>query len=225
MIRLVIFDVDGTLVDSQYDISANMEKAFASLEQVWPGHEQTRQCIGLSLLDTMQRLAPKASPQTHRALVAAYKQVAYGALSTENQPPVAFFPGAIETVRGLMARENVLVGLATGKSQRGVERLLKQAGLQRRDFVSIQTADDAPSKPNPAMVLNVMAQAGGLEGKDTLVVGDTSYDMEMALAAGAFALGVGWGYHDPAVLRRSGAFEILNKFSDLDDVLKDLWKL
>lgn len=215
MKRLVIFDVDGTLVDSQYAISANMEKAFARVGQPWPGHTQTRACIGLSLMETMQRLAPKAAHEEQVALVEAYKEVSYGSESTAHQPTVKLFPGALEILREMLALETVLVALATGKSLRGVDRLLGQLDLRRSDFVSIQTADTAPSKPNPAMVLNAMAEAGGLSGKDTVMVGDTSYDMQMAVSAGALALGVAWGYHDPATLVAAGASRILNQFSEL----------
>src|SRR6185436_6500933 len=116
------------------------------------------------------------------------------------------YPGAATTVAALAQRENVVLGIATGKSQRGVRAVLARHGLIDH-FITIKTADDAPSKPDPGMVLDAIREAG-VQARDTVVVGDTVYDIAMAHAAGAAAVGVTWGYHPGAALGAAGAFAL-----------------
>jgi phosphoglycolate phosphatase len=111
---------------------------------------------------------------------------------------------AIDAVR---AARDIVLGIATGKSRRGVDRLIEREGWQER-FVTVRTADEHPSKPHPAMILRAMAEAGVGPGR-TVMVGDTTYDMEMALAAGVGALGVAWGYHPADDLRTVGAHRVI----------------
>src|SRR5436305_822900 len=103
------------------------------------------------------------------------------------------YPGAAATIQAFAQRDDVVLGVATGKSQRGVRLVLGHHGLLDH-FITIKTADDAPSKPDPGMVVDAMREAG-VEAADTVVVGDTIYDIAMARAAGAAAIGVTWGYH------------------------------
>ena len=114
-----------------------------------------------------------------------------------------------------------MLGIATGKSQRGVRLVLGHHGLLDH-FITIKTADDAPSKPDPAMVVHAMREAG-VEAADTVVVGDTVYDIAMARAAGAQAIGVAWGYHRAAALTESGAFAVIDDFADLIPTLDEIW--
>jgi len=225
--KLVVFDCDGTLVDSADEIAANMRATFESLNLTWPGQAATRRCIGLSLPQTMQNLHPQGSTQTHEALVEAYRNLFYNSSEAVRQRPQGgqvFFDGALEALARLRQRDDVLLAIATGKSQRGVTRMLANAEIPRSAFVSVQTADDAPSKPNPAMVLQAMAEAGGIGGHNTVMIGDASYDIEMARAAGAFALGVEWGYHPVDILQRSGAHKIMSHFNQMDDILDGFWE-
>ncbi len=222
--KLVIFDCDGTLVDSADEISANMSAIFAELGVDWPGKEATRQCIGLSLPQTMQRLHPEGTDETHQALAQAYRDSFQKAADAAARGSQVFFDGALEAIERLRQRDNVLLAIATGKSQRGVTRMLDNANIPRSAFASIQTADDAPSKPHPAMVVQAMSEAGGIDGQNTVMIGDASYDIEMARAAGAFALGVEWGYHHVDVLRQSGAHEIMSHFNHLDEILEGFWE-
>lgn len=221
--KLVIFDCDGTLVDSADEIGANMRVTFEGLGLKWPGQAATRQCIGLSLPQTMQRLHPHGSPESHEALAEAYRNSFYKTSEAARGRQV-FFDGALEAIARLRQRDNILLAIATGKSQRGVTRMLDNAEIPRSAFVSIQTADDAPSKPDPAMVLQAMAEAGGIGGHNTVMVGDASYDIEMARAAGAFALGVEWGYHCVDTLQRSGAHKVMSHFNQLDNILEGFWE-
>jgi phosphoglycolate phosphatase len=222
--KLVIFDCDGTLVDSQYEIGANMKKAFESLDLEWPGQAATRNIIGLSLLQAMAKLLPDGDHTVHEQLVSQYKTLFYDHAEAHKGKQV-FYQGARQAVERLAGQEDTFVAIATGKSMRGVDRILDNAGWPKNMFVSIQTADTAPSKPAPGMVLNAMEAAGGLAGHRTVVVGDASYDMEMARAAGAFALGVDWGYQSVDTLLQSGAQKILSQFNDIDAALNEFWEV
>jgi phosphoglycolate phosphatase len=112
-----------------------------------------------------------------------------------------------EVVTALAGQQDVLLGIATGKSRRGVARILAREGWEGH-FATIQTADDNPSKPHPGMVLRAMAETG-VEPAATLMIGDSTYDIEMALGARTGALGVAWGYHAPERLRLAGAHAVV----------------
>ncbi len=128
-------------------------------------------------------------------------------------PVEPLYPGAADAIAELARRDDILLGIATGKSQRGVRLVLGHHGLLDR-FITIQTADDAPSKPDPGMVLAAMRDAGAAP-ENTIVVGDTVYDMAMARAAGAAGIGVTWGYHPGAALAEAGALAVIDRFANL----------
>ncbi len=219
--KLALFDCDGTLVDSQHVIMAAMREAFAAQDLAWPGREATLAIIGLSLSEAMGVLAPDHDGGQRDRLAQGYKDT-FHRLRQDPAHHEPLFEGVRETLVRLAAREDMLLGIATGKSQRGVKALLEREGLEKY-FVTIQTADDAPSKPHPGMVLQAMAAAGA-GAHETVVVGDTSYDMMMARAAGASALGVGWGYHPEHALLTAGAQAIVRNFNDIDAYLERLWQ-
>jgi phosphoglycolate phosphatase len=200
--KLVIFDCDGTLVDSQHAICAAMEFAFASLELPAPARADILGVVGLSLPQTFQVLAGQHPLAVQSALAEAYRTGFPGrhTLPAMHDP---LYPGIGEAVTALAGRDDVLLGIATGKSRRGVARLLEREGWHGA-FVTIQTADDNPSKPHPEMIRRAMAETGADAGS-TLMIGDTTYDIEMGLAAGVQALGVAWGYHAPERLIGAGA--------------------
>lgn len=219
-LRLVIFDVDGTLVDSQADILGAMQRAFEAEELTAPSRAATLSIVGLSLPVAMGRLAPNQPQAVHDRLVQGYKD-AYVALraktgAAESSP---LYPGARETLEALHASPNVLMGVATGKSKRGLDKLTEAHGLDRF-FVTRQVSDFHPSKPHPSMVLQAIAEAG-VEAADTVVVGDTSFDMEMAMAAGVPAIGVLWGYHPPKALHQARV--VLDDFAMLPAALDQIW--
>ncbi len=218
--KLVLFDCDGTLVDSHHNIAEAMRRAFAEVGVPYPGDAATRGIIGLSLHAAVTALAPEGTePDTLRRLEEAYKQHFFQ-LRHEPDFHEPLFPGAREALERLAAREDVLLGVATGKSRRGLEVLLEREGL-RDFFVTLQTADDAPSKPHPGMVLQALEETGA-EPHRTALIGDTRYDMEMARAAGTLPIGVAWGYHPPHELRAAGAAEIAEKFSHLPEMVESL---
>ena len=219
--KLVIFDCDGTLVDSQNMIAASMEWAFKQEGLEWPGRAATLSIVGLSIPQAMLVLGPDLSDDVRYRIGEGYK-VAFHHLRMDPDHHEPLFDGAADVVDQLNGRDDVLMGIATGKSQRGVRALLEREGWAGR-FVTIQTADDAPSKPHPAMVHQAIAEAG-VTADDAVVVGDTSYDIEMARAAGAGAIGVSWGYHTTDKLDAHGAHDIIDAFGELPQRLAKLWE-
>jgi len=218
--KLIIFDCDGTLVDSQHMICAAMQQAYADHKIDCPPREKLLSIVGLSLTESFQRLGGGVDGFPVETMVERYK-AAFFAMRQAREVLEPLYPGAREAVEELAAREDTLLGIATGKSQRGVRMVLGHYGLLQH-FTTIKTADDAPSKPHPGMVLEAMREAGAVPA-DTVVIGDTSYDMEMARAAGAGAIGVSWGYHPVADLHAAGAHEVITDFSLLPGVLERIF--
>ena len=216
--RLVVFDCDGTLVDSQRTIVGAMNRAFDGLNFPRPSEDAVRRVIGLSLSGSMARLLPEGSARDHERLIEGYRSAF---LETRSAPDYEepLYPGVVEALDHVEG-SGMLAGVATGKSLRGLEATLRHHGIDDR-FVTLQTADWNPGKPHPAMVQRAIAEAGAEPGT-TVVVGDTTYDMEMARAAGAYAVGVSWGYHPVDELRAAGAHAVIDRFQDLAGVLTAL---
>lgn len=202
-LKLVIFDVDGTLVDSQADILASMAAAFASEAMAPPSREAVLGIVGLSLPVAITRLLPEGEPAQIDRMVEAYKNAYLGLRVTGGPEASPLFPGIPALLDRLSERENLLLGIATGKSRRGLAALLDGHGLTRR-FVTTQVADDHPSKPHPSMIFTALMEAG-VDAADAVMIGDTSYDMDMARAAGVRGIGVTWGYHRPEALAAASA--------------------
>jgi phosphoglycolate phosphatase len=217
--HLILFDVDGTLVDSQQMICAAMEAAYRHHGLACPPRTQLLSIVGLSLDDAFRRLAQGADHPV-AGLTAQYKQ-AFFALRDAGEHNAPLYPGAREAIALLARQDDVMLGVATGKSRRGVTAVLEQYGLVDA-FVTIQTSDAAPSKPHPGMVLQAIAETG-VDAAHTVVVGDTVFDIEMARAAGAFGLGVAWGYHPVADLHAAGAVSVIDDFGALMPALGKLW--
>lgn len=218
-LRLVVFDVDGTLIDSQNHILAAMEQAFAAAGATLPGREAVLSIVGLSLPAAVERLVPHLAEDTRAEIVAAYKQ-SFGELRTRSLSPL--FPGATEALRALHARPEVLLGVATGKSRRGLAHVLDAHRLEGH-FATIQVADDHPSKPHPSMLRAALAETG-TEAARAVMVGDTTFDIEMGRAAGVATVGVAWGYHPAGDLAAAGADRVIGRFADLLPVLDELWR-
>ena len=208
--RLVLFDVDGTLVDSQDIIVAAQRRAFAAVGLPAPSRAESLSIVGLSLHEAFHALTAGKGPVD--ALADAYRD-AFTVLRADPAFEEPFFPGALEAVAQIAARENTLIGVATGKSRRGVARLIQRAGWVNL-LATIQTADDNASKPAPDMVLSALAETG-VAASNAVLVGDTTFDMTMARAAGIAAIGVDWGYHPADALRGAGAQTIVSDWSQV----------
>lgn len=192
-LRLIIFDVDGTLVDSQTEIHAAMQLAHDTLGVPMPDAADIRGIVGLSLPEGFARLHPGAGEKLHLALAREYRQ-AYFTLRTAPQAVEArFYPGMRDVLDSLRAEPATLLAVATGKSRRGLDRLIRHHRLDGY-FQSTQVSDDHPSKPNPSMIFAALSDCG-VEPNDAVMIGDTTYDIDMARAAGVRSIGVAWGYH------------------------------
>ena len=212
-LKLVVFDCDGTLVDSQAMIVGAMQRAFLSQGFDAPSSSEIRSIIGLSLEEAIGVLGPGNDRSRVGALCDAYK-TAFVQLRQDQPHNEPLFDGARAFLQNLAQRDDVLLGIATGKSRRGVDVLFERENLHGY-FVTIQTADNSPSKPHPGMIERAMAETS-ISPDRTTMIGDTSYDMAMAVNAGVRALGVAWGYHESEDLIRAGAHAIADSFSDLE---------
>jgi phosphoglycolate phosphatase len=219
-LKLIIFDCDGTLVDSQHMIVAAMHAAFGAHALPVPARERLLSIVGLSLHQAFHVLGNGEAAFPVASLVEGYK-AAFFDLRQGGEHLEPLFPGAREAVETLHRRDDVVLGIATGKSQRGVRSVLGRHGLIDR-FSTIKTADDAPSKPDPGMVIAAMQEVG-VAPADTVVVGDTAYDIAMARAAGAAGIGVAWGYHPAEALHAAGAHAVIEDFAELAPVLEQIW--
>lgn len=190
-LKLAIFDVDGTLVDSQGEILASMRRAFEQRGYDAPSRDAILGIVGLSLPQALAKLAPDLPEDEQLALVEGYK-TAY--VQIRDQKGVSpFYPGIAGLLDRLAKIDHLLLAVATGKSRRGLDALIDGHGLQGR-FVSTQVSDTHPSKPHPSMLLECLAETG-VDAQDAVMIGDTSYDMDMARNAGIRGIGVTWGYH------------------------------
>lgn len=219
-LKLVIFDCDGTLVDSQHMIVAAMHGAYGAHGLVAPPRDRLLSIVGLSLREAFTTLGEGDSAYPVDGLVESYK-AAFQVLRQSPEHLEPLYPGAADAIAALGQRDDVVLGIATGKSQRGVRLVLGHHGLIDR-FITIKTADDAPSKPDPGMVIAAMKDAC-VSPADTVVVGDTVFDVSMARAAGAAAIGVTWGYHPGDALGEAGAFAVIDRFESLVPTLERLW--
>ncbi len=213
--RLVIFDVDGTLIDSQAHILGAMSAAFDSIDQPQPNRAEVLAIVGLSLPVAMARLAPDLSVMAQAELVEGYKR-AFMALRADNLSPP--YPGAVDVLEDLQSDPQIVLGIATGKSRRGMDHIMAAHDWAGR-FATVQVSDDHPSKPHPSMIAACLSETGILPDR-AVMVGDTRFDMDMARAAGVRGLGVAWGYHAADTL---GA-PVVSEFKDLPRVLAEIWE-
>ena len=217
MNRLVVFDCDGTLVDSQANICLAMEDCFTRAHLEPPDRHAVRRVVGLNLVQAMAALRPDAAPDQHERLAEDYKS-AFHRLRGAGLVEEPLYAGIADVVARLDA-DGWLLGVATGKSDRGLRLCLDVHGLAHH-FVTLQTADRHPSKPHPAMLEAAIAEAGS-SAAATWMIGDTVYDIEMARAVGARAIGVDWGYHEPEELLAAGAERVISSALELMSVLEE----
>ncbi|WP_083220303.1 HAD-IA family hydrolase [Hoeflea olei] len=210
--KLVLFDCDGTIVDSAAVIHGCMERTFEDFGLPRPDMAHTKSVIGLTLDIAIARVLGRPVDAEIAAMTARYKEhfQLYRSSGGSMEPA---YPGMVELILDLAARDEVIVGVVTGKSRRGLEVILAHHGLSGAIFAS-RTADDCPSKPHPAMVLECCA-AAGIDPAHTWVVGDAVYDIEMAVNAGARSIGVSWGYGPVERLEAAGATHVVDRADEI----------
>lgn len=219
--KLAIFDVDGTLMDSQAMIIASLTAAFTAEQLPLPSRPEMLGIVGLSLVNAMAVLRPGDEAARHERLAQAYKEAFWSHRANGSFLELPF-DGAFDLLRRLQARDDVLIGIATGKTQRGVRHIIDQFGLEGV-FATIQTSDDAPSKPHPDMILQAM-RAVGADLEDTVMIGDAVFDIEMAHAAEVKPIAVNWGFQSRAVLEAARPYAMVDSFVELEETLAGLWQ-
>jgi phosphoglycolate phosphatase len=216
VVKLAVFDCDGTLIDSQVNILRAMGQSFARHGLAVPPDHDIRRIVGLSLVESMQVLLPGADPAMHVSLAQDYK-TAFQRLradrSLDPEPLYAGIAGLLDALRD----DGWLLGVATGKSDRGLALALAHHGLADH-FVTLQTADRHPSKPHPAMLRAALAEAGA-GAADAVIIGDTVFDITMGANAGVRAIGVDWGYHDADELLAAGAVAVAMGADELRELI------
>ena len=212
-----VFDCDGTLVDGQAAVCDSMAAAFAEAGLPQPNRNAVRRIVGLSLPQAVMHLAPETEKDARAAVVEAYK-AHFRATRESGALREVLYDGIRETLQALHDADWMLA-VATGKSHRGLTATLETNGLAAL-FTSLQTADGHPSKPHPAMLEAALVECGAAPA-DAVMIGDTSFDIEMAKAAGATPIGVAWGYHEPEELLRAGAVAVAESPAQLTEILLD----
>jgi len=215
-LRLAVFDCDGTLVDSLHVIAGAAAEAFASLGLQAPAATEVQAFVGLPLIEALDRLAP---PQANREALRDRYVEAYRTLIADPAMHEPLFAGAAAALEDIQAA-GILLGIATGKGRRGLDAVLDRHGLGDK-FVTLQTSDSGPGKPNPAMLLSAMSEAG-VAPSETVMIGDTTFDVVMAGSAGVDAIGVGWGYHPPVELSSAGAAFLASEFGEIPAAVERL---
>lgn len=215
--RLVVFDMDGTLIDSVALIVEIVSDAFAAVSEPVPDERAIRSISGITLRDAMKILAPSADAARVDVIAKAYRERYHAQAGVAREP---LFAGALEALDRLQARPDTVLAVATGKGYRGAVTLLERHGIVGH-FDSIQTPDHNRGKPDPQMIETAMEKSGATRAQ-TVMIGDTVHDMRMAKAAGVSALGVTWGYHERSELIAEGADIVIDSFDDLDGAIDQL---
>lgn len=213
--KLALFDCDGTLVDSAALIHEVMARTFVAFGLERPSLASTKSIIGLTLDIAISRMMGEPHVNDRALAMTAHYKSIYAAVRMEAGFQEPLFPGIAALVSTLVARDDLVLGAVTGKSRRGLQLISATHGFDTVFSVS-RTADDCPSKPHPAMVMECCSEAG-IGAADTIVIGDAVYDMQMAKSAGAAAIGVAWGYASVPELVDAGADHIARVPADIID--------
>ena len=210
--KLVIFDFDGTLVDSRKLIIESNRVVFGQFGLSPPSEDESFSLVGMSLELVLLKLAGPDAPVEE--MVSAYREV-LPLLRADAAYAEVPFDGANELLAALAERRDVRLGIATGHASHAIVPALERFGWQGH-FFTVQTADKAPSKPHPGMILQALSEAG-VKAEDAIMIGDTAFDIEMARGAYVRGVAVSWGYHRPDRLRDAGAWRVVNGMSELRD--------
>ena len=209
--KLVVFDCDGTLVDSQYRIVICAQRAFAEHGLPEPTAQMVRSGVGLPLEVALMRIMPEERQGDFEAVTASYRKIAYD-IAEQNLYPEALYPNLVNCLQSLKS-QGIAMGVATGKSRRGLKRTLDHFELNDFFYVT-KTVEDGPGKPAPNILLDAIAELGA-SPETTVMVGDTTFDMEMGNRANCHTIGVNWGYHDVEDLIATGANFLATDYNEI----------
>ncbi|MCR4300262.1 MAG: HAD-IA family hydrolase [Sulfuricaulis sp.] len=206
--ELIVFDWDGTLMDSIAKIVRCFTAAVDDVGAPPPGEDATRHVIGLGLSEAVATLLPQVDAGTRAQVVERYRQH----FLHLDQTDMPLFPGVRAGLESLVAQGRLLA-IATGKARRGLDRVLRDTGTAHL-FCATRCADEALSKPHPRMLEDILEQTG-LNAEQALMVGDTTYDMQMARHVGMDSLAVTYGVHARELLVEHGPLACLDSFSEV----------
>ncbi len=215
--RLVIFDLDGTLIDSVALIVETVTNAFAAVNEPVPNERAIRAISGITATEAMGILVPHASPERIGTIMESYRTHYRSNAGVAREP---LFAGALDALDRLQADPATILAVATGKGYKGAVTLLERHGIIGR-FNSIETPDHNRGKPDPQMIHTAIEKAGATPAR-SVMIGDTTHDMRMARAAGVGAIGVTWGYHERSELLAEGADIVIDSFDKLDGAIDQL---
>ncbi|MCJ8324850.1 MAG: HAD-IA family hydrolase [Rhizobiales bacterium] len=216
--KLVIFDLDGTLIDGAQACIPAMQHAFRTVNLPVPNAVQVKNMIGLSITPAIYHILSSFNDIRHvsesevEQIGDIYKDYFYQSrIANKHQSPI--YSGALKCLAKLHANPNILLSIATGKSRRGVNAFLDKYELNNL-FSTSWCATECHSKPHPEMIDQAMNTLG-IDAENTIMVGDTEFDMQMAKNAKVHAIGVDWGYHSQELMLKSGANQIVDNFEQL----------
>ena len=212
--RLLVFDWDGTLANSEHRIIEAVGLALEELGLPQRSADEIRNVIGLGMQECLETLFPDIEPERHAGFINTYRKH----FTLRNNRPVSLFPGVRDVLTSLRGGGYELA-VATGKSRRGLDRELKESGLDAVIKAS-RCADESPSKPHPGMLEDLLEQTF-TPAEEALMIGDTTYDMQMARDAGVDRVGVSYGAHETARLLEYGPLEIVDSVHELQQWLSN----
>ncbi len=210
--RLIVFDWDGTLVDSTAIIAGALQRACGDVGEPTPDAAAARHVIGLGMADALRHVAPALRSERYGDLAMHYRD---HYLARERDIPL--FAGVAELLEELETA-GFLLAVATGKSRQGLARALDQQRIGHR-FVATRCADEGLPKPHPDMLLKLMELVGAVAG-ETLMIGDTTHDLELARGAGASAVAVTYGAHPPGELSQHRPLAMVHSVAELGQWLR-----
>ena len=208
---LIAFDWDGTLFDSTLLITRSIQQAVCDVGGSMPSDAQASYVIGMGLMQALAHAAPDVPPEQYPRLGERYRHH-----YLQSQHDISLFDGVLPLLADLKSRHHWLT-VATGKSRRGLDETLRHVELQGV-FDGSRTADETAGKPSPQMLFELMREFG-VEPERTLMIGDTSHDLQMALNAGCASLGVSYGAHDPAAFAALQPLHVAHSVRELRDWL------
>lgn len=211
-LKLAAFDLDGTLLDSIPSIVIGVTACWKALGFPEVGPDEIRNIIGLPWEQSIEKLMPGAGAREVEMINNYHTEIAQGIRQPPDRPPEKIFPGVMELLDAL-EDDGYVLAIVTSRSNRRFEALIDDNGLGGR-FVSINTADQGPGKPNPFLLHKAMREAG-VDAVDTVMIGDTTYDVQTGRNAGTGAVGVTWGVHPEADLFDAGAHHVADEIEDL----------